>query len=77
MVVAADIDTEATRRLNLWKTPRTVFGFECFAECFQYEIGDTITLTHDRFGLSAGAPGQIVGVMHDWINARVRLEVLV
>ena len=77
MVVEADISAEATRRLNLWKTPRTVFAFDGFAECFAHEIGDTITLTHPRFGLAAGATGQIIGVQHDWMTPRARLEVLV
>lgn len=77
MVVESDITDECTRRLNLWKVKRTIFGFDGFAECFQYEIGDTVTLTHPRFGLSGGVSAQIIGVQHDWLNARVRLEVLV
>lgn len=77
MVVAADISAEATRRLNLWKVPRTIFGFDGFPECFAYELGETRTLTHPRFGLSGGAACQIIGLQHDWTRQRVRLEVLV
>lgn len=79
MVVAADVSAEATRRLALWSVPRTVFGFEGFPECFQYEIGNTVTLTYPRFGLSAGVPAQIIGMLHDWAAQppRVHLEVLV
>jgi len=76
MIVAADITAEATRRLALWSVPRTVYGFEGFPECFAYEIGQTYTLTHPRFGLS-GVPALIVGIQHDWVKARVKLEVLV
>ncbi len=77
MVVEADIDAEAARLLALWSEVRTVFAFDGFAELLQYEIGDTVTLTHPRFGLSGGVAAQIVGVQHDWIRQRVRLEVLV
>lgn len=77
MVVESDVTAETTRRLNLWKVARIVFGFDGFAELLQYEIGATVTLTHPRFGLSGGVPAQIVGVQHDWITPRVRLEVLV
>jgi hypothetical protein len=76
MVVEADINAEAVRLLVLWKVPHTVFGFDGFPECFQYEIGDTVTLIHPRFGLS-GVLAQVVGVLHDWVNATVQLEVLV
>jgi hypothetical protein len=77
MIVEADITAEAVRRLALWSTPRTVFGFDGFPECFAYEIGETRTLTHPRFGLSAGVPALIVGIQHDWVKCRVRIEVLV
>lgn len=77
MIVEADIIAESLRRLNLWKVPRTVFGFDGFPECFAYEIGETYTLTHPRFGLSAGVPALIIGIQHDWVKARVRIEVLV
>ena len=77
MVVENDIVVELARLLALWKVKRTVFGFDGFAELLQYEIGDTVTLTHPRFGLAAGVSAQIIGVQHDWITPRVRLEVLV
>lgn len=77
MVVESDVTAETTRLLNLWKTPHTIFGCDCFSEAFAYEIGETKTLTHPRFGLSAGAAALIVGVQHDWVKQRVRLEVLV
>ncbi|MGP1675935.1 MAG: hypothetical protein ACTS6J_02100 [Burkholderiales bacterium] len=77
MVVAANLDTEAARRLALWKVAHEIFGFEGFPETLAYEIGDTKTLTHPRFGLSAGATCQIVGISDDWINVRRQIEVLV
>lgn len=77
MVVESDITDEAARLLALWMTPHTIFGFDGFPETLQYEIGDTITLTHPRFGLSGGVSALIVGVLHDWITPRVRFEVMV
>lgn len=77
LVVESDATTEATRRLALWKTPRTVFAFDGWADLLPIELGDVITLTHPRFGLSAGAAGLVVGVTTDWAAAHVCLEVLV
>jgi hypothetical protein len=76
MVRESDIEVETARRLALSKIARTIFSFEGFPELLDYDIGDTTTLTHPRFGLSAGVPAQIVGVTNDWLAARVRLEVL-
>jgi hypothetical protein len=77
LIVEADLTAESLRRLALWKVPHTVYGFDGFPECFAYEIGETRTLTFPRFGMSAGVPALIVGIQHDWVKCRARIEVLV
>lgn len=77
LIVESDLTAESLRLLNLWKTPHTVYGFDGFPECFAWEIGETRTLTFPRFGMSAGVPALIVGIQHDWVKCRPRIEVLV
>ena len=77
LVSETDLAAEAARRLALWKTPRTVFRFEAYADLLDLELGDTITLTHPRLGLSSGATALVVGLDTDYVGGRVTVEVLV
>lgn len=77
LVVESDVTAEATRRLALWKTPQTVFRFDGYADLLDLELGDTITLTHPRLGLSGGAAALVVGLETDYVGGRVNVEVLV
>lgn len=70
-------DEEALRELNLFKTPRTVFGFEGYANSLLLELGGTVTITHPRFGLASGKTGIITKLTPDWIQMRVGVEVLI
>jgi hypothetical protein len=77
LLVGTDADAENTRRLSLWKVQRTVFAYDGEPELMLEELGGYQTLTHARFGLSAGVSGQIITVVRDWLNAKVSFEVLV
>lgn len=77
LLAAADASTEADRRRDLWKVPRTVFAMECRPTMLLVELGDTVTITHSRFGLSGGVTGLVVGVQRNWLTGRVKLRVLV
>jgi hypothetical protein len=54
-----------------------VFAYDGEPELMLEELGGYQTLTHARFGLSAGVSGQIITVVRDWLNAKVSFEVLV
>ena len=54
LVSETDLAAEAARRLALWKTPRTVFKFDGYAELFDLELGDTITLTSGNIAIGTG-----------------------
>lgn len=70
--------TEAQRRLDLWKVPRTVYSFEGTAELLQtLELGAAITLVNYRYGLSAGKTGMVLSLSPDWMTGRVTVEVLI
>lgn len=68
---------EATRRLNLWKTPRYIFKLECIPKFLNIRIGDMVNLTHYRFGLSGTKAGQVVSVQTDWYTGKITLGVFV
>lgn len=77
LVVEADIQQEAQRRLDLWSEPRFVFRFEGFGDLMDIEVGQTVTITHERLGLSSGALAIVTAVDYDFIALRVSIEVLV
>ena len=68
---------EATRLVNLRSTQRYVYRFTATSAYLQLQIGDMITVTHSRFGLSAGAPAQILSSEIDWDTGFINLEVLI
>ena len=74
--VAADAATEAARRVTLWKTQRHVYQATYRAHLLLTELGDAITLTHARFGLSAGKTGIVTSISRDWLQGRITLGVL-
>jgi hypothetical protein len=76
LLVTADAQAEAQRRLDLWKTPRVVYEARYFAHMLLTELGDALTLQHPRFGLQAGATGIVVSIERDWLKGRVAIGVL-
>lgn len=72
-----DANAEALRRLNLRKVPREVFQFTAYAEMFDLELGNTITLYYPRFGLDAGVPGVVVSLSSSWAKNRIIVQVLI
>ena len=77
LLVTSDATAEAARRLALWKIQRMTLKVTCFANKLLAQLGAGITVTHSRYGLSAGKTGQIIGITRDWMAGRVTLEVLV
>lgn len=76
LVVESDATTEAARRRDLWKTPRQVYTARYRAHLLLTELGDAITITHARFGLSGGVTGLVTHVARDWLAGRVTIGVL-
>lgn len=72
-----DAQAEATRRLALWTTPRTVYRVRGLAQTLELELGQAVTLFGSRFGLDNGKLGQVVGLKPDWVAGRCDVEVLI
>ena len=75
LVSAADASAEAARRQTLRGTQRDRLEIvlELSDETDELDLGDVITLTHSRYGLSAGKQFVILGVQPDAANHRVTL----
>ena len=74
LVVTADAETEAARRLALFKTRREVFHEALKGVGFSLALGDVVTLTHSRFGLSAGKDFVVVGQEENASATAVELD---
>lgn len=72
-----DAQAEATRRLALWTTPRTIYRVRGLAQLLELELGQAVTLFGKRFGLDNGRLGQVVGLKPDWVAGRCDVEVLI
>lgn len=77
LLVKTDADTECTRRLDLYKTPRFTVEFEGTARLIQLELGQAVNVDYPRFGFSGGKEGMVIGLSIDWAAMRVKVEVLV
>jgi hypothetical protein len=77
LLTETDASTEATRRLNLFKTQRHIISFSATSRLIELQLGDAVTVTHPRFGLSGGKTGMVVGMSVDWRNLLVDVEVFI
>lgn len=77
LLTEANAATEATRLLDLFKTPRFIVSFDANARLLQLELGQAVTVTYPRFGLDAGKDGMVVGLSPDWDSATISVEVLI
>lgn len=77
MLVLADAQNEAVRRLAIRRVPRTTYRFTGTAAHLELELGQGVTLTHPRFGLAAGVAGVVTSLSPDWLNCRVTVDVTV
>lgn len=64
LVSEANASSEASRRQTLWgeKRDRLEFDIELNDETDELDLGDTIHLTYDRYGLDAGKQFTVLGV---------------
>jgi len=77
LLTEADATTEATRLLDLYKTPRFVVTFTGTARLVELTLGSPVTITYPRFGMDSGKAGQVIGLSIDWSNLSVKCEVLI
>lgn len=67
----------ATRINNYFKVPRTVYTFTGTAKLMYLKLGQSVTLTHNRFGLNTGKSGQVITLSPNWAAGTINVEVII
>lgn len=67
----------ATTKLNLVKTPRRVYSLVCTAKHMQVEVGSTVQIYANRFGMDSGTYGIVMSASPKWLENQIQLEVMV
>lgn len=77
LIKKSDAEVEALRRNNLWDEPRFIYTVKAYAHMLPIELGDSITLIDDRFGLSSGKTGIAVSIARNWLAGRITIGILI
>lgn len=77
LLTSADATAEATRQLNIYKVPRTVYTFEGTPDLLLLELGQAVTIFHKRFGMSGGLTGVVVSLAPNWMTGHITVEVII
>jgi hypothetical protein len=77
LITKADADALALSINNYFKVPRTVYSFVGKSSLFSLKLGQAVTLTHNRFGLSNGKSGQVISLSPDWVAGTINVEVII
>ncbi len=75
LVVQAEADAEAQRRVDLRNVVRKIFTLDAFSVPFQVDLGQVVQLTHPRFGFAGGPLGVVTGIEEQPTKNRVKLEI--
>jgi len=77
LISGSDANVLATTLNNYFKVPHTVYAFTGTAKLLYLKLGQQVTLTHNRFGLTAGKTGQVITLSPDWVNGTINVEVII
>lgn len=77
LLSAAEAIEETNRRLNIFNVQRKIVRYRSYYHLIREKLGASQTITHPRFGLSAGKTGQIVSISVDLTSPYVNFEVLI
>lgn len=76
LIDKVEADAVALKKLNLFKTPRKIYTMKCTAKLLSLQVGDSVTITSDRFNLSNGTPGLVISTKPNWLNGFINVEVM-
>lgn len=74
IVSSADAQAAADQFISLWKSPRAVTSVALKLQPLQNNLGDVVSLSRSRFGLSGGGLFRIIGLEEDYTNNQVLLD---
>lgn len=75
--LAADATTEAQRQYAIFKTMTAIVAIDVVTAVPRFLLGEVVSLTHSRYGFSAGKLGQIVGIQDMPAKGICRLKLFV
>ena len=76
LINSTEASAYATSELGIYSTARTIYGFDGLDTCLSLVLGQAVTLTHARFGLSGGKTGTVTKLSPDYMNFRCYVEVI-
>ena len=77
LIRGVDANALGTTLNNYFKVPHTVYAFTGTAKLLYLKLGQQVTLTHNRFGLSAGKTGQVITLSPNWVEGTINVEVII
>jgi hypothetical protein len=76
LLVKSDAVAEATRLNAFYNTIHTIYSFTGTARLMSLQLGQQVTLTHPRFGLSGTVTCQVISLSPDWTKGLIDIEVI-
>jgi hypothetical protein len=77
LITKTGAEAEAALRNALFSVPRTVYTVRAYQNLLLAELGDSVTLVNERYGLNSGKPGVIISINRDWISGRVDIGIII
>lgn len=72
-----DAQAEADRLTSFNSTKHTIYTFNGLTTCMDLEIGQLVTVKHNRYGFDDGVVAQITKLSFDWFNFKVQVWLMV
>lgn len=76
LLVKANAQAEANRRLAFRKQQRTIYRYTGFESALNLRLGQAVELKVTPFSIPQGAIGLVVGLAPDWLEGRCEVEVI-
>lgn len=76
LIVTTEAQAEANRRNTMFNTIRTVYKFTGTKKLLGLVLGQSVTITHNRFNLNA-TNAQVISLSPNWVDMTTEVEVLV
>ena len=77
LIDKAQADVVSLKKLNLFKAQRKIMKMTCTAKHLSVQIGNAVTITASRFGLSSGVLGRVVSTKPNWLKGTIEIGVLI
>jgi hypothetical protein len=77
LIVTSEAQAEADRLKTYFSVPRNVYSFTGTPRMQLLKLGQEVTLTHSRYGLTGGVTGQVMSLSPNWGTGLVDVEVIV